>query len=451
MKHIIKFNFIGEIFLINIFLIVFFYSPPFHIKGIPFPLFCTAAWFFSTFLTKHYYSNNASGILTNLQTLTTLFIFYFFIFYTFVGFFHKYQFDDIQVLLYFSSLYITLIVWRIIVFFIISKQLIKKAKYQKKVIIIGLSTNSVYLKEFLNKHSEYGYKVMGIFTTQPTTSTQPILGDVSCAEEYALQNNVSEIICSLEKIEKERINSLIRFAENNCMTIKFIPDLSNALGYNYTLNFLELIPLLSIINSPFDDISNRYIKRTFDIGFSLFIILFILSWLMPIIAILVLLSSRGPVFFVQKRSGLNNAPFNCFKFRTMRINKDSHLKQASKHDSRITTIGAFLRKSSLDELPQFFNVLFGSMSIVGPRPHMLLHTKEYSEKVDRFMARHTVKPGITGLSQILGYRGETEKLYLMKNRVRLDRFYIDNWTFYLDLKIIYYTVLSLFCNNENVY
>jgi lipopolysaccharide/colanic/teichoic acid biosynthesis glycosyltransferase len=136
----------------------------------------------------------------------------------------------------------------------------------------------------------------------------------------------------------------------------------------------------------------------------------------------------------------------------MVVNTSAHTAQAQRNDPRVTRIGAFLRRTSLDELPQFFNVLWGTMSVVGPRPHMLKHTEEYSQLVDKYMLRHLVKPGITGLSQVMGYRGETQHdLYLMKMRVRMDRFYIENWSFYLDLKVVYATVFSLFGSNKNVY
>jgi putative colanic acid biosynthesis UDP-glucose lipid carrier transferase len=216
--------------------------------------------------------------------------------------------------------------------------------------------------------------------------------------------------------------------------------------------FVEHMPLLALRKNPFDEATNQFVKRGFDIIFSLLVIVLIMSWLTPIIALLIKLSSPGPVFFSQERSGIQNKSFKCFKFRSMRTENNSEFKQATKNDTRVTKIGSFLRKTSLDELPQFFNVLLGNMSIVGPRPHPLKLTEEYSQKVDRYMVRHLVKPGITGLSQVMGYRGETQHdLYLMKMRVRMDRFYIDNWSFYLDLKVVWATILLMFRKDTNAY
>lgn len=209
----------------------------------------------------------------------------------------------------------------------------------------------------------------------------------------------------------------------------------------------ETIGDLVIINPqevPLDHSAFRAQKRIFDVLFSIFVILFIFSWLFPIIAILIKISSKGPVFFVQKRTGINNRTFECYKFRSMKVNGKADLKQASADDDRITTIGRFMRKTNIDELPQFFNVLGGSMSIVGPRPHMLKHTEEYSALIDTYLVRHYVKPGITGWAQVKGYRGETKQLSAMEKRVNADMWYIQNWTFNWDLRIVW---LTIFGNN----
>ncbi|MFY9311339.1 MAG: undecaprenyl-phosphate glucose phosphotransferase [Bacteroidia bacterium] len=450
MKYIIPLNLIGELVIINILLLaVFFVSPALAASDIY--VFSSIAWFLCTFFTKHYYINRSPGILTSILNLSTLFTFYMLVFYTFLGFFHKNEFSDSQFLIYALWLFIALIFWRITVFFILLKWLIRTNKSKKRAVIVGISTNSVYFKEFLNKHTEYGYIVLGFFSDHANSSKEKILGNFTEIELFVQNNNVDEIICSLEKVDKTTLDSIIKFAENNLITIKFIPDSSSALGYNFVLTYLELMPLLVIRKNPFDELSNKYLKRVFDIWFSLVVITFILSWLVPIISLLIVFDSKGPVFFIQKRNGLKNQAFNCLKFRTMRVNDQAHTHQATENDQRVTKIGAFLRKTSMDELPQFLNVLLGTMSVVGPRPHMLKHTEEYSQKVDRFMVRHTVKPGITGLSQVMGYRGETKELYQMKMRARVDRFYIENWSFYLDLKVIAFTILSILKKDKNAY
>jgi exopolysaccharide biosynthesis polyprenyl glycosylphosphotransferase len=193
------------------------------------------------------------------------------------------------------------------------------------------------------------------------------------------------------------------------------------------------------------------VKRVFDITFSSVVIVFLLSWMFLLIAILIKISSRGPVLFRQKRSGLDNNEFWCYKFRSMSQNTDADTKQATRQDSRITTIGKFLRRTSLDEFPQFFNVFKGDMSIVGPRPHMLKHTEQYSELIKKYMVRQLVKPGITGAAQIRGYRGETKELNDMEGRVKWDVWYIENWTFFLDINIILHTVFDFIKGDEKAY
>jgi len=196
---------------------------------------------------------------------------------------------------------------------------------------------------------------------------------------------------------------------------------------------------------------SKLFKRSFDIIFSLFIIIFVLSWLLPILAVLIKLESKGPVFFIQLRTGHNNTHFKCYKFRSMLINSDAHKKQATRNDHRITRVGAILRKTSLDELPQFFNVLIGNMSIVGPRPHMVSHTEEYSQLTDNYKAMHSLKPGITGWAQVSGLRGEVHNTEAMIKRVDADVWYMKNWSFMLDLKIIFLTFWITLKGDKNAY
>jgi len=208
---------------------------------------------------------------------------------------------------------------------------------------------------------------------------------------------------------------------------------------------MESVGSLVVFNPqeiPLDDINSRFFKRAFDIVFSSVVILFVISWLFPLLCVLIKLTSKGPVFFKQKRTGINNRTFTCMKFRTMHMSNDADEKQATKNDSRVTALGGFLRKSNLDEFPQFFNVLIGQMSIVGPRPHMLKHTNQYSELIDYYRVRHYVKPGITGWAQVSGYRGETDELWKMQKRVEYDMSYLESWTFWWDLRIVFLTVFG---------
>jgi putative colanic acid biosynthesis UDP-glucose lipid carrier transferase len=196
---------------------------------------------------------------------------------------------------------------------------------------------------------------------------------------------------------------------------------------------------------------NKRLKRVFDVVFSLIIIVCLLSWLTPLIAILILLESKGPIFFKQKRNGLNYEEFYCYKFRSMHLNPIADLEQVQKNDPRITRVGKFIRKTSIDELPQFFNVLLGDMSVVGPRPHMVSHTEMYAKSVDKFMVRHFIKPGITGLAQTNGFRGEVETEKDIINRVKYDIFYLENWSLLLDIKIIFATVVNAIKGEKKAY
>lgn len=199
------------------------------------------------------------------------------------------------------------------------------------------------------------------------------------------------------------------------------------------------------------DNSQILAKRIFEIFLVSIFLIVIASWLFPIIALIIRLESKGPVFYKQLRHGQNNVPFYCLKFRSMKFEPEGHFKQASKGDSRITRVGSFLRKSSLDELPQLLNVLMGEMAIVGPRPHAIPMNREFAEKIENFMFRHMVKPGITGLAQAKGYRGEINDSFDMNARLRYDLFYIKNWSFLFDIKIILLTFHSLIFKNENAY
>jgi len=192
-------------------------------------------------------------------------------------------------------------------------------------------------------------------------------------------------------------------------------------------------------------------KRAFDILFALAVTLCVLVWLIPLLAVLIKLESQGPIFFKQLRTGKDGIPFYCFKFRSMYLNTDANQRQASRGDSRITRVGAFLRKTSLDELPQFINVLLGDMSVVGPRPHMLQHTEAYSRVITNYMLRHAVRPGITGLAQVAGHRGETKEIVAMVNRVNADIHYLQNWSLAMDIKIVGLTAYQMVKGSENAF
>ena len=320
----------------------------------------------------------------------------------------------------------------------------------RRVVIAGIGSNAKPLKSFFDKHAEFGYRFVGFFDNHATHQEQ-VIGKVAQLENFVLEHKIDEIYASLDNLSKEEVNRLIMFADNNMIRIKFITDSESFHFKRFKIDFYDDIPVLILRSTPLDELPNSMLKRAFDVAFSSFVILTVLSWLMPLLALIIAIDSRGPIFFLQKRSGIDNKDFWCFKLRTMYVNRQATFKQATKNDPRITRIGRFLRKSNLDELPQFFNVLKGDMSIIGPRPHPVEMTKQYSKVIDKYMVRHYVKPGITGLSQVKGYRGETQERVMMRNRIKMDIFYLENWSFFFDLKITFLTVLNMIKGEENAY
>jgi putative colanic acid biosynthesis UDP-glucose lipid carrier transferase len=323
----------------------------------------------------------------------------------------------------------------------------------KQVIIVGAGSSGNQMYNYFKTEIASGYRFLGFFDDNKSECLyqQQVMGNIYDVHHFALTNKVDEIFCALPLTASKHIRELMTFADNNLIRFKIVPDFRGFLNKKVQMDFYDSVPVLTVRREPLENMFNRFVKRTFDIVFSLAVIIVLFPVLIPVLIILIKLSSPGPAFFVQKRSGRNNEEFLCYKFRTMAVNKDSDTTQACKGDCRITAVGKFLRKSNLDELPQFFNVLYGNMSVVGPRPHMLLHTKEYSMLIDKFMVRHLVKPGITGWAQVNGYRGNTINQKYMIKRVRYDMWYIENWSLLLDCKIIFLTVYNMIRGEENAF
>jgi Undecaprenyl-phosphate glucose phosphotransferase len=325
----------------------------------------------------------------------------------------------------------------------------------KDLIIVGDGPAAEEIFQYCEDRTVRGYRFCGIFNDSPINGTlgSRQIGDVEAAKAYAIQNKIDIVYCALPGTRKADITDLMEFCERNTIRFRVIPSADSFIPVIKTsdLEFHGAVPVSKLRHEPLDIPQNRYIKRAFDIAFSLGVILFIFTWLFPILAILVKLSSRGPVFFKQMRLGRDNKEFVCWKFRSMRMNKEADVKQATKNDPRVTAIGRFLRKSNLDEMPQFINVLFGHMSIVGPRPHPLRLNDQYRDIIDKYMVRHFVRPGITGWAQVNGFRGETRTPELMERRVELDVWYLENWSFWLDLNIVFKTVTNMFGKDPNAY
>ena len=318
--------------------------------------------------------------------------------------------------------------------------------------MVGTTNASLQFVKEIQEHNEFGYRFMGYFD-DPETSMAEVTGSLHQVKAFCIENNIDEIYFALQPSDMiNYVDDLMEFSNDKLIRFRIVPEFSNYISKQFkkvNIEYYGNTPILSIRPEPLDNIYNRLQKRVFDIFFALLFFLLIGWWLFPLIALFVKLSSPGPVFFVQKRSGEGNEEFWCYKFRSMKVNAEADTKQATVGDARITRVGSFLRKSNLDELPQFINVLLGDMSVVGPRPHMLKHTEEYSKIVNNFMVRHFVKPGITGAAQANGYRGDTTDPVMMEKRVQYDLWYLENWSFWLDIKIVFLTVWSMIKGNEN--
>lgn len=313
----------------------------------------------------------------------------------------------------------------------------------RNTVILGETKRSKQLFSFFENNPDYGYKCMNIYDFN-TIELREIFKQIISSE-------VDEIYASISSLNDKQINLLIDFADNNLKVLKFIPDNKDVYSKQIQYDYYGVQPIISLRKIPLDDNINRLIKRSFDFIFSCLVLIFVLSWLTPLIAIIIRLESKGPVFFKQKRNGRNNKEFYCYKYRSMKPNPEADIHQVRKNDKRITRVGRFMRKTSMDELPQFYNVLLGDMSVVGPRPHMVSHTNMYAENIDKFMVRHFVKPGITGLAQVNGYRGEVETENDIKNRVKYDIFYLENWSVLMDIKVIVQTIINAIKGEKKAY
>lgn len=454
-KYLPFLTFLGDLLALNGLFIVLYLQGHFIVhtydrSWLFFLSLVNISWFLIVFFTNPYRINRvyplAKVVGSMVYSVFQHFLISFMVIYL-MDFILVHKWSLIAVYLAFSGIVLT---WHLSLYYFLSFYRSKGYNF-RNVAIIGFGAIAKHLEVFFKLHPEYGYHFIGYFDDKAKNNR--ITGDINSVKAAILNNEypIDEVYCCLPYVKYGQIKQIIDLCEDRLIKVKLITDFRAFSFKGLELERYDHIPVLNVSSIPLDDRKNQIAKRVFDIIFSSLLILFVFTWLFPIIAIVIKLNSKGPVLFKQKRTGKDNADFLCLKFRTMYMNGESDVKQATKHDRRITPIGAFLRKTSLDELPQFLNVLQGSMSVVGPRPHMLKHTEEYSRLIKKFMARHNVKPGITGLAQSKGYRGETRNLIEMKNRVTLDRFYIENWSFQLDLKIIIATIVSLAKGDQQAY
>ena len=316
----------------------------------------------------------------------------------------------------------------------------------KNVILVGNEQTVYQLFEIL-KTPIYGYNIVGFFydgeCTNQEMAAKRLGGTGDIYGWLTVHSNINEIYGYFPKEQHDTINMMSKFCDNHLIRFYYIPAI-NVFKGNMAITFMEGIPVIARREEPLRKDSNKLAKRIFDIIFSSFVLLSIFPWIFIFVSVMIKIQSPGPIFFLQERTGLDGKIFKCIKFRSMKVNNDADEIQATKNDPRKFPFGDFMRKTNIDELPQFINVFLGDMSVVGPRPHMLKHTAEYSKLINHFMVRHFAKPGITGLAQVSGFRGETRYIDQMEGRVKKDIEYIENWTFLLDLKIIVKTVTNMF-------
>ena len=420
-------------------------------KAIVFSIYVSVSWLISSFSIKFYNVYRYTQALHIVWLTVKQFFLFFLIVFAFLGFYRTLEVDKTVILKYLILSITAIGTLKLLMFYSLRMFRQHLNGNVRNVVIIGQTESALELKKFFNTNEPFGYYLKGIYSNAKAEYINGTLEDaLNLLSEC---KDIDEIYCAMEELSEAEISNFVQYAELNQFNIKFLPKTTNFFNKRLKTDFYNYLPVLSIqdveLNKPF----NRVFKRIFDITFSFLVIVFILSWLSLILYILIKIESKGPLFFKHKRNGINYKEFYCYKYRTLSISSSEKVDYVKQEDHRVTKVGRFLRRTSLDELPQFINVLKGDMSVVGPRPHMLAYTKAYSKKIDpyNFIFRHNVKPGITGLAQIKGFRGEVKQDEDIVNRVKYDIFYIENWSILLDLNIIFRTILSIIKGDDKAY
>ncbi|PJB58251.1 MAG: undecaprenyl-phosphate glucose phosphotransferase [Bacteroidetes bacterium CG_4_9_14_3_um_filter_41_19] len=454
-KYISLISTTGDLIILNLcFNLAFWYLHAIRLHNlnsivIIFFFFINIAWIVSANIFEAYKIDHQSYKKVILFNNTKTIVFFFFLFLLFfqVFTFNYYSRDEIKYL--FVIFFALLLAWKFFLYY--TFLFYRKLGYNyRNVVIVGYNDMATELKDYFVNNAWTGYRFKG-FLTHQQSGKKDIVGTYHDLENFIISNRIDEIYIMTSDLNKSLHKIISSIIGKYPITIRLVPDLSTFSYRNLDLVSYDMVPVMRIQQGPLDYWHNRSIKRLMDIILSVMMITFVLSWLAPILFILDIISDRAGVFFLQPRSGINNKQFMLFKFRTMKKNGEAHIQQATENDDRLTKIGKFLRKTSIDEFPQFFNVLIGNMSVIGPRPHMLKHTEEYKFLVEKFMIRHSIKPGITGYAQVRGFRGEIKRVKDMKQRIKLDVFYIENWSIWLDIKIILITIGKLIKGDEKAY
>jgi len=366
----------------------------------------------------------------------------------FIVSFKAYYFSRIFLLSAYTASMGSILIFRLIMGLLYSYY--QNLSYSKrKIVLVGTGETAGSLFDFFSTQDATVFRFLGNFDAQDDKNY--VVKQLDELKQFCLREKVNELYFTLPNSPGHLIDEIAHFADQHFIHFRIITHFDLLERKDVEVEFYGRVPIIRLRKEPLSYFGNRLLKRTFDMVFSLLVILTVFPILFPIIALLIKLDSRGPVFFKQKRSGWRNNQFACYKFRTMVINNEADTRQATKNDKRVTRVGRFLRKTNLDELPQFFNVLMGQMSVVGPRPHPLKLTEEYAQRIEKYLVRHFINPGVTGYAQVNGYRGATIDPSLMQKRVDYDTWYLQNWSLWLDIKIIFLTVWNMAKGEENAY
>ena len=445
-KYIRPINIVFDLIVITTLSLYFFRD--LNLPLLYYIIYQTITWVVIALIVKYYEVFRFTTPVEIISKLVKQFSIFLLVVIAFFPFSKETIFSGKAIAIFISVSFVAIVSFKYFWFFYLKKYRIVTGSNFRNAVIIGYTSESIRLKGVLENRKDYGYRFFGFFSDKKQNSE--IKGRIEDLKHFVIENKIDEIFCSLNEISNEKLKDLVEFADDNKKAIKFIPDTKEIFSKNLKINYYELFPVLTLQKTELHNPLIKGFKRVFDIIFSLMVILLLLSWLIPLLAILIKLESKGPVFFKQGRPGLDEEEFFCYKFRSMQVNRFTE-KEASKNDPRVTRMGRFMRKTSIDELPQFFNVLLGDMSVVGPRPHLWSQNKAYASKIKKYMVRHYLKPGITGLAQVNGFRGEIETEEDMINRIKYDVFYIENWSIIMDLKIIFQTVVNIFKGEEKAY
>ena len=442
-KYLRPISIIFDLLVVSSFVYLFLDQSLFKVAPI---LVFSALWIISAFITKFYEVYRFTKLIRIISFIFYHLLLFSILVFAFFGVVQSPTPGLSQTLVFLLYTFIIISLFKLTLFYALQSYRLGFGGNFRKTIIIGNDESVSELKEFFINQKELGYENRRTFKFNHPS-------DLNLEEcfDFILTRNIDEVYCSANELDESQISLLITFCENNFKILKFISKRGGLLSKKLKTDTYGLSTVQSLREMPLSNDFNTILKRTFDIVFSLVVIIFLLSWITPIIGLIIKIESRGPVFFKQTRNGIKFREFTCYKFRSMIKNNDADIQQATKNDKRVTKIGKILRKTSLDELPQFFNVLIGNMSVVGPRPHMIKENERYSKSVDKFMVRHFVKPGITGLAQVKGFRGEIETDEDIINRVKYDIYYLENWSLILDLNIVFLTTINFLTGQKKAY